>query len=110
MIHIKIVKAGVGQTVLMPFDEDGNAYCPVCGTPHLDDPAYDLSGAVGWGICPKCDVEFGVEDSPLHGEDIKDMHKELRKKWLDRTGYQPEDLQRLQDVFGIDRESWTKSE
>jgi hypothetical protein len=55
---------------------DLDVTCPVCGYPHLSEPAYDESGCASFEICPSCGTEFGYDDATKSIET-------LRQEWLD---------------------------
>ena len=53
-----------------------NNICPVCGYPHLSEPAYDVQKCALFEICPSCGTEFGNDDWQV-------TFRELRRKWIE---------------------------
>ncbi len=81
--------------------------CPVCGTcwqkiPFTQD---------GTDLCPTCKLEpcsdvYDYDDS-LDAE-YGGQFGQYRKSWLDETGWQTEDLDRIERVFRVDTSTWTR--
>jgi len=101
-----IIDTDFGHQIVLPYD--GKQYfCPVCAMPHGENFAYGLNGSTNFDICPRCKVQFGLTDllpDDAGGMTSEDHFNQLRIKWLDRTGWQQEDIDQLREVLDINAE------
>ncbi len=54
-----------------------NHRCPICGWPHLAEPARNSSGGASFEICPSCGFEFGYDD-----DDQGFSYAKWREQWI----------------------------
>lgn len=74
---------------------DGRPVCPVCYLewPQGAEPAWEATGETteggvpiaspSWGICPRCNTEFGLDDDQPGEETLEGTWKSLRQRWLE---------------------------
>lgn len=103
--HLKkiVIDTDFGHQIVHPYDGE-QYYCPICAMPHGQHSAYGLNGSTNFDICPRCKAQFGLTD--VKPDDAGDLTSEehlnqLRIKWLDRTGWQQEDIDQLRQVLDI---------
>lgn len=105
----------IGDQVKLPFDEEGTAYCPICGDSLEHCLAYYPCGSPSEEICQSCNIQFGDDDVPT--AEYKDLSTEeyfdiIRKQWLGRFPWKQEKVNQLINVLGIDpdrlRKMYTK--
>ncbi len=62
-----------GEKAVMVKSENGFWHCPVCGSPELEQPAYENDGSASFQMC-SCGFEFGFDDDPAaSGTSIKSI-------------------------------------
>jgi len=93
---------------------DGKQCCPVCGLSMDGYPIYGPDGEESDDlICPNCKFQPGCDncgcDDPLDAQ-FGGQFGAYRKQWLDKTGWQSEDLDRIESVFQLETEGWPRDE
>ncbi|NRB81897.1 MAG: hypothetical protein HRU38_25115 [Saccharospirillaceae bacterium] len=53
----------LGEYFILFEYKDGSHICPVCGSPELNSPAYDIDGNPSFQMC-SCGFEYGFDDTP----------------------------------------------
>ena len=94
-----------GYLVSIPHDENG-FYCPICAFSHGDFSPYGMDGYPSFNICPRCKVEFGNDegrpDSLRDTMSEEEYQNQLRKKLLDRVGWEGSLLKEMSSILKID--------
>ena len=99
------VHTETGYLISMPHDEKGY-YCPICAFLHGWHSPYYLDGQPSFNICPRCKVEFGCDDGrPDSLRDTmsnEEYQNQLRKKLLDKMGWEDSLLNEMSSILKID--------
>jgi hypothetical protein len=108
-----------GDVFEITCTNDGGYLCPVCATQMCGEPPWHCGGFDEFGvfdkskdvldyakasfsICSRCRTEYGLDDCVVDfgGLTQMDVWTKLREEWLERTGRQKEDVDRIRAAFG----------
>lgn len=102
---------GHGWYIVAPY-VNSEQCCPVCAWSWQGENAVTHTRLYSHAICPHCRAfESGLTDHCY--DDSLDaffggQFGTARKRWLDRTGWKQEDLDRIERIFQIDTTNWPK--
>ena len=113
------MKFGEHNFATLRCPEEGAYFCPICGSLYYGSPGYwpygynpESGRSVGsWQECPNCGIVYGHTDMVLMDAgpgSTEAAWKEIRLEWLNRTGWQDQDLRKLKENLEIDVEALKK--
>ena len=99
------IDTGYETPLLLPYIDESQYFCPICGDSHLDQPVYMSNDRPDYEYhCLDCNFYAGSDEGSCRewGLTYSDYLMSLRGRWLDKAGWTPEHLDRLNTVMGIE--------
>lgn len=90
--------------------KDGNFVCPICGFAWRGTETFKTENILnGLEVCQCCSTQLGYHDveqippDPTRPAEVR--WKQLRTKWLDKSGWPESALEQLRTNLGIDTDA-----